>query len=61
MKYISETEILLLMKSAMSLDGKIATYLGESKWISGEESEKMSINLEMIFRYYGWSRNCNKG
>ena len=40
MKYISEKKPFVLMKSAMSLDGKIATYLGESKWISGEESRK---------------------
>jgi len=40
MKYISEKKPFVLMKSAMSLDGKIATYSGESKWISGEESRK---------------------
>jgi diaminohydroxyphosphoribosylaminopyrimidine deaminase/5-amino-6-(5-phosphoribosylamino)uracil reductase len=28
-------------KSAMSLDGKIATYTGDSKWISGEESRAL--------------------
>jgi diaminohydroxyphosphoribosylaminopyrimidine deaminase/5-amino-6-(5-phosphoribosylamino)uracil reductase len=40
MKYILEKKPFVLMKSAMSLDGKIATYSGESKWISGEESRK---------------------
>ena len=28
----------VLFKSAMSLDGKVATQTGDSKWISGEES-----------------------
>lgn len=40
MKYILEEKPFVVMKSAMSLDGKIATYSGESKWISGEESRK---------------------
>lgn len=40
MKYILEKKPFVVMKSAMSLDGKIATYSGESKWISGEESRK---------------------
>ena len=29
-----------MLKSAMSLDGKIATHTGESKWISNEASRK---------------------
>ena len=29
---------LVIFKSAMSLDGKVATQTGDSKWISGEES-----------------------
>lgn len=40
MKYILEKKPFVVMKSAMSLDGKIATYSGESKWISGEESRE---------------------
>jgi diaminohydroxyphosphoribosylaminopyrimidine deaminase/5-amino-6-(5-phosphoribosylamino)uracil reductase len=31
----------VLFKSAMSLDGKVATATGDSKWISGEESRKL--------------------
>ena len=30
------------MKSAMTLDGKIATHTGDSKWVSGEESRNYS-------------------
>lgn len=33
------------MKSAMSLDGKIATSSGKSKWITGEESRKFVQEL----------------
>ena len=38
LKYIVNKEPFVLIKSAVSLDGKIATSKGESKWISGEES-----------------------
>jgi len=31
----------VLFKAAMSLDGKMATQTGDSKWISGEESRKL--------------------
>lgn len=39
-KYISEKKPFVVLKSAMSLDGKISTYSGESKWITGENSRK---------------------
>jgi len=32
----------VLFKSAMTLDGKVATRTGDSKWISGEESRRLS-------------------
>jgi diaminohydroxyphosphoribosylaminopyrimidine deaminase/5-amino-6-(5-phosphoribosylamino)uracil reductase len=32
----------VLFKSAMTLDGKVATAVGDSKWISGEESRALS-------------------
>jgi diaminohydroxyphosphoribosylaminopyrimidine deaminase/5-amino-6-(5-phosphoribosylamino)uracil reductase len=32
----------VLFKSAMTLDGKVATRSGDSKWISGEESRRMA-------------------
>ena len=40
MKYIIAKEPFVLMKAAMSLDGKIATSSGESKWISSEKSRE---------------------
>ncbi len=35
----------VIMKAAMSLDGKIATSGGESKWITGEQSRKLVHRL----------------
>ena len=35
----------VLFKSAMSLDGKVATRSGDSKWISGEESRRLAHQL----------------
>lgn len=40
MKYISSKKPFVVLKTAMSLDGKISTYTGESKWITGENSRK---------------------
>ncbi len=37
-----------VMKCALSLDGKIATKIGESKWISNEESRAYSSRLRSI-------------
>ncbi len=37
-----------LMKSAASLDGKIATRIGESKWISNEESRAYANRLRSV-------------
>ena len=39
-KYISTKLPFCIMKTAMTLDGKIATYTGDSKWITNEESRK---------------------
>lgn len=39
-KFISTRMPFVVMKIAMSLDGKIATKTGDSKWISGEKSRK---------------------
>ncbi|PVX50048.1 diaminohydroxyphosphoribosylaminopyrimidine deaminase/5-amino-6-(5-phosphoribosylamino)uracil reductase [Balneicella halophila] len=39
-KYIQTKTPYVLMKTAMTLDGKIATHTGDSKWVSGEISRK---------------------
>jgi diaminohydroxyphosphoribosylaminopyrimidine deaminase/5-amino-6-(5-phosphoribosylamino)uracil reductase len=38
--FIQKKEPYVRLKSAMSLDGKIATSTGESQWITGEEARK---------------------
>ncbi|PJI10329.1 MULTISPECIES: bifunctional diaminohydroxyphosphoribosylaminopyrimidine deaminase/5-amino-6-(5-phosphoribosylamino)uracil reductase RibD [Clostridium] len=48
-KYITTKRPFVLMKSAVSLDGKIATTLGESKWISGEVSRQYVHKLRNNF------------
>ena len=45
MKYIVKKEPFAVMKTGMSLDGKIATYSGESKWITEERSREDVHNL----------------
>lgn len=47
--YIVRKVPLVHLKVAMSLDGKIATHTGESRWISGEESRK---EVHMLRAYY---------
>lgn len=44
-KYITSKVPFVILKSGMSLDGKIATYTGNSKWITSEESRQDSQNL----------------
>ncbi len=44
-KYITTKKPFIILKVAMSLDGKIATSNGESKWISGEKSREMVHSL----------------
>ncbi|WPC42591.1 bifunctional diaminohydroxyphosphoribosylaminopyrimidine deaminase/5-amino-6-(5-phosphoribosylamino)uracil reductase RibD [Clostridium sp. JS66] len=39
-KYITQKTPFVILKTAMTLDGKIATRTGESQWITGEESRK---------------------
>lgn len=41
LKYITEKEPFVVMKTAMTLDGKIAARTGDSKWITGEESRQL--------------------
>lgn len=45
MKYIVSKMPFVVMKWAMSLDGKIATASGDSRWISGEKSRENVHNL----------------
>jgi diaminohydroxyphosphoribosylaminopyrimidine deaminase/5-amino-6-(5-phosphoribosylamino)uracil reductase len=40
-KWVSTGMPLVIMKMAMSADGKIATRTGDSKWVSGEESRRL--------------------
>ncbi len=44
-KYILEKEPFVILKVAATLDGKIATRGGESKWISGEDSRRFVHKL----------------
>lgn len=44
-KYITSKAPFVILKSGMSLDGKIATGTGKSKWITSEESREDSQNL----------------
>ncbi len=37
-KYITQKKPFCIMKTAMTMDGKIATSIGDSKWISNEKS-----------------------
>lgn len=44
-KYIKVKKPFVVLKNAMSLDGKISTYTGQSKWITGEKSRESVHNL----------------
>ncbi|MBO5854596.1 MAG: bifunctional diaminohydroxyphosphoribosylaminopyrimidine deaminase/5-amino-6-(5-phosphoribosylamino)uracil reductase RibD [Bacteroidales bacterium] len=45
LKYIKTKRPYVLLKTAMTLDGKIATYTGDSKWITNEKSRKLVHKL----------------
>jgi len=40
-KYITKKQPFVIMKTAMTLDGKIAAETGDSKWITGEKSRNL--------------------
>lgn len=44
-KFITTNQPYCVLKTAMTLDGKIATYTGDSKWISNEQSRKFGHEL----------------
>ncbi len=47
-KYITTKMPFIVVKSAMTLDGKIATQEGESQWISGEKSRSFVHKLRSM-------------
>lgn len=49
-KYITTGMPFTLLKCAMSLDGKIATRTGDSKWISGEKSRAQVHKIRTEYR-----------
>jgi diaminohydroxyphosphoribosylaminopyrimidine deaminase/5-amino-6-(5-phosphoribosylamino)uracil reductase len=48
-KYITTRQPFALLKTAMTLDGKIATVTNASRWISGEKSRKLVHELRQRF------------
>jgi diaminohydroxyphosphoribosylaminopyrimidine deaminase / 5-amino-6-(5-phosphoribosylamino)uracil reductase len=46
--YVKNKRPFFLVKGAVSLDGKIATRIGESKWISNEESREYVQQLRSV-------------
>ncbi len=44
-KYVTTGRPFIVLKMAMTLDGKIATKTGDSKWISGKEARRMVHSL----------------
>ncbi|SKA74027.1 diaminohydroxyphosphoribosylaminopyrimidine deaminase [Clostridium sp. USBA 49] len=45
LKYITTKQPFCIMKTAMTLDGKIATFTGDSKWITGKTSRNFVHQL----------------
>ncbi len=61
-KYIHTGLPFVIGKFAMSLDGKIATKTGESRWISGEQSRRYVHTLRsQVGGHHGWGGHRNQG
>ena len=45
LKYITTKRPYVIMKTAMTLDGKIAAFTGDSKWVTNNESRKLVHEL----------------
>ena len=45
LKYITTKRPYVIMKTAMTLDGKIAAFTGDSRWVTNEESRKLVHEL----------------
>lgn len=50
LKYITTKLPYVVLKTAMSLDGKIATCTGDSKWITGEEARQRVQQMRSEYR-----------
>lgn len=48
-KYIKSGRPYVTIKSAMTLDGKIATAGGDSRWVSGEESRRLVHQMRNVY------------
>ncbi|MCK4244811.1 MAG: bifunctional diaminohydroxyphosphoribosylaminopyrimidine deaminase/5-amino-6-(5-phosphoribosylamino)uracil reductase RibD [Candidatus Omnitrophica bacterium] len=49
LKYITTKKPFVTLKAAMSLDGKIATKTGESKWITSKVARNFSHQLRLLY------------
>lgn len=49
LKYITQKMPWVVMKSAMTLDGKIATYSGDSKWVTGAAARNLVHEMRNEF------------
>lgn len=50
LKYITTGRPWIVLKAAMTLDGKIATYTGDSKWVSGEQSRRLVQEMRCTYQ-----------
>ena len=48
-KYITTKKPFIVMKTAMTIDGKIATWTGASRWVAGPESLRFAHHLRNIY------------